>query len=489
MPRFIPFLTSLLLFLFLTLPLPAARIAILGDSISTGAHATDRARDGFPGRLARLFEGQHEVRAFAKSSQCLLRKADQPLAATPLFKAALDWKPDVALIILGTNDSSEQRPNWKHHADLESDARHFLDSLRSTNPEVTVHFLGPPPMFPGKPGLKAGRKPDLEVRSKNLLTIRDTYRRIAAAEPRTYHHDLTRTLTADRVTDGVHPDTLGHRDIAWHLHELLTTTFDESHDVSTSLTNSDISPKLSDFHGYRRFDFPLPGDSAKCIVVAPSQPANGHPWIWRARFFGHQPALDLSLLDRGYHLAYCDVGNLYGSKKALDRWDAFHSFATTKLGLAEKPILEGMSRGGLPIFLWASRNPGKVRAIYGDNPVCDFRSWPGGKPGKRSDGDWTRLLAAYQITDAQAAAHPQPLDPETLRPLAAHNIPVALVLGTADDVVPPAANGDLLAANYRQLGGSVTVWHKPGDGHHPHGLHPPDPLRRLLTGTKPLPDQ
>ncbi|NNC87373.1 MAG: hypothetical protein HKN82_02805 [Akkermansiaceae bacterium] len=237
--------------------------------------------------------------------------------------------------------------------------------------------------------------------------------------------------------------------------------------------------KTGEWNGFARHDFALPGDGAKCIVVEPKKPAERMPWIWRARFFGHQPALDVMLLEAGYHLAYCDVANLYGSPAAVARWDRFHEFVTAR-GWSKRPVLEGMSRGGLVVFNWASANPGKVAAIYGDNPVCDFRSWPGGKNGKLSQRDWERCLAAYGITPAEAEHHRQPRSPATLKPLAAAKVPVALVLGTADAVVPPKENGELLAANYAELGGPVRVWRKPGQGHHPHGLHPPDELAAFL---------
>ena len=139
-----------------------------------------------------------------------------------------------------------------------------------------------------------------------------------------------------------------------------------------------------------------------------------------------------------------------------------------------------MSRGGLIIFNFASAHPDKVAAIYGDNPVCDFLSWPGGKNGKLSGADWERCLAAYSLTHAQAQDHPQPKDEATLKPIAGAGIPVALVIGTADSVVPPAANAEPLAATYEKLGGTVKVWRKPGLDHHPHGLDPPDELRDFL---------
>lgn len=185
------------------------------------------------------------------------------------------------------------------------------------------------------------------------------------------------------------------------------------------------------------------------------------------------------LLEKGFHVAYCEVGGLFGAPAAVKRWDAFYALAI-KQGLSSKPILEGMSRGGLIIVNWASANPDKVAAIYGDNPVCNFNSWPGGKNGKLSKGDWQRCLQVYGIKAEAAATHRQPLSPATLKPLADKKVPIALVLGLADKVVPVAENGELLAKNYQAAGGPVRVWRKPGLGHHPHGLHPPDELAAFL---------
>ena len=248
---------------------------------------------------------------------------------------------------------------------------------------------------------------------------------------------------------------------------------------ATTATAAWPAGKRSEWQGYERLDFPLPGDGARCIVVTPKAPAEGSPWIWRARFWGHQPALDLLLLAKGFHLAYCEVGGLFGAPAAVERWDKFHALAV-KQGLSARPVLEGMSRGGLIIVNWASANPEKVAALYGDNPVCNFNSWPGGKNGKFSKGDWQRCLKAYGIAPEAAPDHRQPLSPETLRPLAQKKVPVALVLGLADKVVPVAENGELLARNYQSLGAPVRVWRKPGKGHHPHGLHPPDELAAWL---------
>ena len=58
--------------------------------------------------------------------------------------------------------------------------------------------------------------------------------------------------------------------------------------------DSPLKPNAK-WNGFDRCDFTLAKSKAKAIVVVPEKPSAGTPWIWRARFFGHQPALDLAL--------------------------------------------------------------------------------------------------------------------------------------------------------------------------------------------------
>jgi len=230
----------------------------------------------------------------------------------------------------------------------------------------------------------------------------------------------------------------------------------------------------SSFHSFDRFDFSYAGRA--CIVVVPKTIAPGKPWIWRARFFGHEPQTDIALLEKGFHIAYIDVAGLFGAPKAVAIWDQFYSYLTQVHGFAKKPALEGMSRGGVIIYNWAASNPDKVSCIYGDAPVCDFKSWPGGKgTGKGSASDWTQCLGVYGLTEAQAlTAKCNPID--RLEPLAQANIPLLNVVGDADEVVPVDENTAILEERYKALGGPIQVIHKPGIGHHPHSLEDPTPI-------------
>jgi pimeloyl-ACP methyl ester carboxylesterase len=146
-------------------------------------------------------------------------------------------------------------------------------------------------------------------------------------------------------------------------------------------------------------------------------------------------------------------------------------------GLSKKPALIGLSRGGLYAYRWASENPDKVSVIYGDAPVCDFKSWPGGKgKGKFSPNDWSALLKLYSFEDeAEALAYKgSPID--TLGPLAKAKVALIHVVGDEDTVVPAAENTDILEKRYKALGGEIQVIRKPGGNHHPHGLEDPKPV-------------
>lgn len=232
---------------------------------------------------------------------------------------------------------------------------------------------------------------------------------------------------------------------------------------------------VSSYHGFARYDFYV--DDCAAVVVAPAQSLPDRPWIWRAEFFDAFPGVDLALLDRGFHLAYITVGNTFGCPDALRHWDVFYRELTTRYGLSPKPALEGLSRGGLYIYNWSAANTDKVGCLYGDAPVCDFKSWPGGRGhGAGSPDDWRQLLEAYHFaSDAEALAYPDnPVD--NLAPLAKARIPIIHVYGDADEVVPHVENTAVVAQRYRQLGGAITLIAKPGVGHHPHGLDDPGPV-------------
>jgi len=237
---------------------------------------------------------------------------------------------------------------------------------------------------------------------------------------------------------------------------------------------STVAATAADWNGYEQRDFVV--DGRNCLLVLPKTPAPGKPWIWRTEFFGHEPQGDIALLGKGFHVAYMDLQNQYGAPAALDHMDKFHAHLTKEFGLARKTVLEGFSRGGLFAFNWAARNPQRVAALYVDAPVCDFKSWPGGKgKGQGSPGDWQNVLAVYGLTEAQALAYKlNPVD--NLAPLAKAKIPILSVCGEADKTVPIDENTRVVETRYKALGGEIVVIAKPNCDHHPHSLVDPKPI-------------
>jgi len=235
--------------------------------------------------------------------------------------------------------------------------------------------------------------------------------------------------------------------------------------------------------GFKRDDFELLG--RKCIVVEPDLAATGRPWIWRTEFFGHEPQGDSMLVSKGFHVVNIDLQDMYGAPVALDMMDEFYDFLLKNRGLNPKAVLEGFSRGGLFAFNWAVRHPDRVSSLYVDAPVCDFKSWPGGK-GKSagSPTDWKKLKKVYGFAnDIQATKYKgNPVD--NVEVLARAGIPILCVCGETDDVVPMSENIKVVERRYKKAGGEIKIIVKPNSGHHPHSLKDPTPIVAFITGAQ-----
>ncbi len=109
-----------------------------------------------------------------------------------------------------------------------------------------------------------------------------------------------------------------------------------AHAVGTGAT---FPGQKSSFHGFDQYDFELEGRG--CKVVVPKQAAEGKPWIWRAQFWGHEPQVDIALLEQGYHLVYAKVGNSFGSPAALQHWDDLYEYLRFEHLLVGRPCGAG----------------------------------------------------------------------------------------------------------------------------------------------------
>ena len=212
----------------------------------------------------------------------------------------------------------------------------------------------------------------------------------------------------------------------------------------------------SNWKGFQKVSFSINGHAA--YYVKPQNVLPGKPWVWRASFPDWHTEIDSLLLTQGFHVAYVSVDNQFGSPYAMQIWDQFYTYLTAEEGFASKAALEAVSRGGLYAYAWAKRNPGKVTCIYAEAPVCDIKSWPGGKgSGKGDSNEWKKLQAAYGWTEQQAINFSDnPVD--KLEGLASFKVPILHVIGQEDKIVPNEENTLVLTQRYIALGGPAAVY-------------------------------
>jgi len=243
---------------------------------------------------------------------------------------------------------------------------------------------------------------------------------------------------------------------------------------SFSISSNTYSQKKQTFQKYEVVEFEFQGHNAK--IVFPNKANSEKYWIWRARFWGHEPQTDLALLEKGFHVVYIDVAGLFGNDDAVNLWNYYYAHLIKNYKLNNKVVLEGMSRGGLIIYNWAAVNTEKVACIYADAPVCDIKSWPGGMyKGKGSATEWQKCLKVYNL-DKTTVLDFKNIPINNAVKVARAGIPVFHVCGDADKVVPYNENTKLLANNFKSAGGKIEVVLKEGVGHHPHSLQDPKPI-------------
>lgn len=196
----------------------------------------------------------------------------------------------------------------------------------------------------------------------------------------------------------------------------------------------------------------------KAYYVKPKKALEGNPWVWRASFPDWHTDIDSILLTKGFHVAFVNVDDQYGSPYALQVWDAFYQYLTAKQAFAAKVALEGVSRGGLYVYGWAKRNPDKISCIYNEAPVCNIQSWPGGKLSAPGDAAlWKQLQQVYHFTEQQALDYKDnPID--NIDGLAAFKVPVMHIIGINDKLVPNAENTNILAQRYTASGGPMMIY-------------------------------
>jgi pimeloyl-ACP methyl ester carboxylesterase len=214
----------------------------------------------------------------------------------------------------------------------------------------------------------------------------------------------------------------------------------------------------------------LPGESflvagRPAFILTPPEAKrrSPQPWIFYAPTLppypdSHEKWMHERFLDAGIAVAGIDVGEGFGSPASCELFSAFHRELTEKRGFAAKPCLLGRSRGGLWVTSWAVANPDKVAGIAGIYPVFDLRTYPG----------LDKAAPAFGLTAEQLKARLAEFNPiDRVGVLASRHIPVLIIHGDIDKVVPLKENSAELLTRYKAAGAGddVSLIVAKGQGH------------------------
>ena len=182
------------------------KIACIGDSITWGFTILKRHKDSYPAVLQQLLGSGFKVRNFGVNNACANFGGDLPYGRLRPFRSALSFKPDIVVIMLGTNDT--KRFNFERGHFL-SGYESIVDSFISAENKPTVYLMTPPPVF-GSIGLDAFTLNNDILNSDIIPAIRST-----ATSKGLKLIDINSVIQSKELTnDGVHPNKDGARLIA-----------------------------------------------------------------------------------------------------------------------------------------------------------------------------------------------------------------------------------------------------------------------------------
>lgn len=121
------------------------RVACVGDSITYGYGIPGRAKYSYPAVLQELLGDGYCVNNYGYSGRTASDSGDRPYRAENLCQKALDFRPDIVIVMLGSNDSKPY--NWDPAA-VRAGLGALLDDFAALESAPQIYMIAPPPVFP-----------------------------------------------------------------------------------------------------------------------------------------------------------------------------------------------------------------------------------------------------------------------------------------------------------------------------------------------------
>ena len=212
------------------------RIAMMGNSITYGAQLDNPSTECYPAQLSDMLSAIYgdtcEIMNYGVSGRTMMRSAENPLWNESQFMDALQYVPDICLILLGTNDSKPYR--WDEWGDeFLDDYLAMIDTFKFRNPNTKFIACYPPPIWEGHPyGTTFENSHNDSIVINCVIPAIDTVVEQTGAILIDFHTPFVDSL--DLFPDKLHPNAEGQRQMAEILYDTIIKT-DLIHQVETGL--------------------------------------------------------------------------------------------------------------------------------------------------------------------------------------------------------------------------------------------------------------
>ena len=190
------------------------RVACVGDSITAGYGVTKG--NSYPQQLARMLGDKWDVKGFGVSGATLLNTGDRPYQKEYICKLAVEFKADVIIVMLGTNDTKPK--NWALIDAFEADYKDLLAKLTAPNTKPRV-FIARPCVVLGKGAFGISEENLIKELPKIDAIAKDVGAEVVDI------HGVTAAAAKEKpalIPDNVHPNSDGAALLAGAFHKSLT---------------------------------------------------------------------------------------------------------------------------------------------------------------------------------------------------------------------------------------------------------------------------
>ena len=185
------------------------RVACVGDSITYGYGVEHWSRNNYPAVLQSLLGKGHCVNNYGFSGATASDRGDSPYRRERVYRDSLSFRPDIVILMLGTNDTKPQ--NWRGAQAYANDLKALIAAYRTLPSHPDIWLMAPPPVW-DMDGHGVGYDIDRRVLKEELYPA---VSELADSE-KVWYIDLYEALQEhpQLFRDGVHPNADGAKRIA-----------------------------------------------------------------------------------------------------------------------------------------------------------------------------------------------------------------------------------------------------------------------------------